>query len=167
MKTQQYPFGYLSLLNQKSGGYTPTEVRDDVAPSLEMSPFLFAAIPLKSASSATATGLAVGTQAILTVPSGEAWEIIAAMAAASNGTAAQVLSYRLDIAPPDSSFPACAIAVQNPIAITNAGQEFSLPWAAPSGVILGPGTQFRARLILAMANNVDLVARALYRPLLI
>lgn len=167
MKAQAYPYGYLSLLNSKANGYTPAEILDNIAPSLEMSPFLSAAIPLTTKSSATATGLAVGTQATLTVPQNEAWEVIGAMAAASNGTAAQVLQYRLDLAPPDSSLPSVALAIQLPIAITNAGQEFSLPWVAPSGFIIGPGTQFRARLMLAMANNIDLVARAIYRPLVV
>lgn len=164
-RAQQYPFGYLALLDAKVGGLTPNEIVDRLQPQLEMGPYYLAAIALTTLSSATATGSAVGTTATLTVPAGQAWQVIGAMAAASAGTAAAVLSYRLDISPPDSALPAVALAVQAPIAITNAGQEFSLPWTAPAGFVIGPGTQFRARLILAMATTVDLVARCIYRPL--
>jgi len=166
-RSGQYPFGYLSLLDAKVGGITPTELIDRIQPVLELSPFFYAAISLTTMTSTPTTGSAVGTQSTLTVPAGQAWEVIGAMASATNGTAAASLSYRLDLAPPDASLPAVALGSQAPVAIVNAAQEFVIPWSAPPGFIIGPGTQFRARLMLGMATNVDINCRCIYRPLLI
>lgn len=167
MKVQTYPLGYLSLLNAKSTGLTPDNVRDDVAPSLEVTRFLLASIPLTSRTVTLAGQTAVGSAVALAVPQGEAWNLVALQAGVTAGTAADPLSYSLSIQPQDLTLGSCAVAWQNPINIVNAGQNFNLPWSAPDGMIVGPGTQFLNTLAITMAHTVTLVIRALYRPLLV
>lgn len=165
MKLQQYPFGYLSLLNAKSGGYTPPDISDEVKPSLDVTQFLKASIALKTTTATTPAQSAVGAGTTVTIPAGEAWQIIGAMAAATLGTAGNSLSYQLSLNPPDLTLGSCCLAYQEPIAVTNAAQTFNLPWSAPDGLILGPGSQFQMQLCLALANSVTAVCRVLYRPL--
>jgi len=167
VRVQQYPIGYLSLLNAKSSGITPEISRDDVSPSVELSRFYLASIPLTSKTVTLAGQTAVGSAVALTVPGGEAWNLIALQAGVTAGTAANVLSYSLSIQPVDLTLGSTAIAWQTPIAITNAGQNFNLPWSAPDGMIVGPGTQFFNTLALTLANTATLVIRALYRPLVV
>lgn len=167
MKTQQYPSGYLSLLNAKSNGYTPPDVVDSIRPTLDITQFLKASIPLTSKANSTPAQSAVGAGTTLTVPNGEAWQVIAAAANASLGTAGNVLKFKLTLNPPDLSLSSCALSTFGPLAVTNAGEIFSCCWSAPDGFIVGPGTQFQMQLMLALANTVTASVVVLYRPLLV
>lgn len=161
----QYPFGLLGLLDSKDYGNTPRGLfADGVQPTIDLRPFYSASIQLTSTTDSQAAKQAVGDAATVTVPSGEAWELIAAMAVVNTGTAAAVASWQLALQPP-SPAGSVALAVHDPIAITNAAQSLNLPWTAPPGLIVGPGTQFLNQLLLAMATTVTLVCRVVYRPL--
>lgn len=166
MNSQQYPFGYLSLLDAKVGGRTPTLIRDDVAPQLAMYPFLLAGIGLTTSSTSNAGVSAVGQAAALTVPANEAWVVAGACADLTALTAAVVASISLSITPPDGT-PGNLMAYLTPLTAIGPTQIIAAPWAPPSNdFIVGPGTIFNAVLNNTLsAGTGTLRVRVLFRRL--
>jgi len=163
---QQYPFGFLSLLNAKSTGLTPSQLEDRVRPTLEMLGFYLASIPLQTAGD-TVTGVSSSASpATVTVPPNQAWEVVAAHSSVSNpSVAVPIATVNLSLIPPSGS--SCSVASYAG-SLPTVGTDYQIlcSWSPPQPQIFGPGTAFKGSILENIgATTVDVLLRVIYRPL--
>lgn len=168
MQAQRYPFGLLSLLDAKSTGQAPTRIEDKVQPSMDLVTFFLGSITLTNKGS-DQVGVAITANtayALLTIPAGEAWQIVAATAVVNNASGAvAALTGTLNLGAPDGSgnTPVAAFVAQ---AMPNASKYLHAIWLPSQPQIYGPGTSLSVVLSETIAvTTLDTHIRASVRVL--
>lgn len=162
---QTYPLGYLALLNAKIAGVTPQDLPSELGPTLDMYEFFAAQLGLTSSSADNLAQTVAGSGATVTVPIGEAWDVLMAQASAANGTAGDAIQMHVRASPANSGLPSVILATAAGTLATAAPGVHALFNPRSGPFIVPPGTRFVAQLGGTAANAVDLTCRVLYRPL--
>lgn len=159
---QSIPSGYLSLLGIKQGT-NPGQAADYVTPTVALDTFYLATAI--DSERATAVGVnAEGSQATLTVPSTEAWRLLAVSFNVVNVSApATVVMVSIQISEPTSGFPVAVMPeVQSQAGA--AGDSIFSGICFPQPVVVPPGTTIRSYLNSSIAPvTIDLHICALFQ----
>lgn len=158
---QSIPAGYLSLLGVKQG-QNPGGAADFVQPVVSLDTF-YLATSIDSARAASVGVSTEGSQAALTVPSTEAWRLLALGYNVINASAATSVRVGLQIIEPRTGLPVAVFPADN-VAIAAAGDSIFSGQLIPQPVVLPPGTVLRSYLGNALgAVTIDLHVVALFQ----
>lgn len=148
------PRGLQSLLDSKSLGVNPTELLQTVSPTVDLSAWWYADKPLNGTSSAIVAG-AIGTQATVTVPSGELWGVQNVTGEYLSAAAGNYPTFRIRYRGGFASNIANTLAQFHMIKLGGGDQANELYACAhtfPVPTLFGPGTNFD--IFNAVAVNV-------------
>lgn len=162
---QRYAFGLLSLLDAKTNGILPPELEDAVQSTVDLTQFYFGAVSLSTKSSdQLAQAITTNTAyALMTIPSGEAWQIVCVTGVVNNASVAvAALTATLNLGGPDGAgnTPVAKFEAQG---MPNATKYLDAIFVPPPPQIYGPGTVFSVVPSETIAANADFHIRAAVR----
>lgn len=157
------PLGILSWLGLRNDGAQPKELLEQVQPVSDMTAF-YAAYDQATFIQTDAATAAVGTGSIVTVPAGEAWDVLAVGGLWSGFTAASVFRACIEIGYGPNLVP--VYTMENNFTISAAATDvFRLPYSPPQRLILTAGARMATTLLQTMAAVATPQLRVLYVPM--
>lgn len=141
---QSIPSGYLSLLGIKDG-QNPGQSADYITPTVAVDTF-YLATAVDSARNQLVGATNEGDQASLTVPSSEAWRLLAVGFNTTSVSGAATIRVTVQLIDPRGGFP---VSVDDfaPVVVAAAGDAQFSGVLFPQPVVVPPGTVIRSYLL--------------------
>lgn len=142
------PLGLLGFLGIKNGGRYPQDLADVLAPTWDLSQ-LYLNTNSETRSDVVALN-ALGSQAFVTVPTGEAWIVL--LASAATGTLGAGVTFEIGLQTTDAA-GLVTIAVSPMSGARTVGQRVAV--SLPQPILLGPGSTFGVNVTQLAAGPVS------------